>query len=79
VLEQTKATRLIKDGDRVTGIKASSQEFGDLELTAPVVIDASGRDCFAAHKENWMVRDPELKKVALWTYYKGCEKRTRIG
>jgi flavin-dependent dehydrogenase len=47
VLEQTKASRLIKQGDKVTGIKASSQEFGDLELTAPVVIDASGRDCFA--------------------------------
>jgi flavin-dependent dehydrogenase len=74
VLEQTKATRLIKEGDRVTGIRASSQEFGDLELTAPVVIDASGRDCFAAHKENWMVRDPELKKVALWTYYKGAKR-----
>jgi len=74
VLEQTKATRLIKQGDRVTGIRASSQELGDLELTAPVVIDASGRDCFAAHKENWMVRDPELKKVALWTYYKGAKR-----
>jgi len=74
VLEQTKATRLMKEGDRVTGIRASSQEFGNLELTAPVVIDASGRDCFAAHKENWMVRDPELKKVALWTYYKGAKR-----
>jgi flavin-dependent dehydrogenase len=74
VLEQTKANRLIKDGDRVTGIKATSTEFGDLELTAPIVIDASGRDCFAAHKENWMVRDPELKKVALWTYYKGAKR-----
>ena len=74
VLEQTKANRLIKDGDRVTGIKATSTEFGDLELTAPIVIDASGRDCFAPHKENWMVRDPELKKVALWTYYKGAKR-----
>ena len=31
-------------------------------------------DCFAAHKQNWMVRDPELKKVALWTYYKGAKR-----
>jgi flavin-dependent dehydrogenase len=74
VLEQTKANRLIKEGDRVTGIKATSEQLGELELTAPVVIDASGRDCFAAHKENWMVRDPELKKVALWTYYKGAKR-----
>ena len=74
VLEQTKANRLIKKGDRVTGIKATSEQLGELELTAPIVIDASGRDCFAAHKENWMVRDPELKKVALWTYYKGAKR-----
>ena len=25
-------------------------------------------------QENWMVRDPELKKVALWTYYKGAKR-----
>ena len=74
VLEQTKADRLIKDGDRVTGIRATSQQLGELEIRAPIVIDASGRDCFAAHKENWMVRDPELKKVALWTYFKGAKR-----
>jgi flavin-dependent dehydrogenase len=72
VLEQTKANRLIKEGERIVGIKATSEKLGELELTAPIVIDASGRDCFAAHKENWMIRDPKLKKVALWTYYKGA-------
>ena len=65
LLEQTKANRLIKEGDRVTGIKATSEQLGELELTAPIVIDASGRDCFAAHKENWMIRDPELKSCPL--------------
>ena len=42
VLEQTKANRLIKEGERVTGIKANSEQFGELELTAPVIVDASG-------------------------------------
>jgi flavin-dependent dehydrogenase len=45
-----------------------------LEINAPIVVDASGRDCFAARKENWMVRDPELKKVALWTYFKDAKR-----
>ena len=74
VMEETKAKGLIKNGDRVEGIKVESKEMGLLELHAPIVIDASGRDCFAAHKENWMVRDPELKKIALWTYYKGAKR-----
>jgi len=74
VMEETKAKGLIKNGERVEGIKVESKEMGLLELHAPIVIDASGRDCFAAHKENWMVRDPELKKIALWTYYKGAKR-----
>ena len=74
VWEQTKAKALIKSDGCVEGIRVESHEFGDRELRAPIVIDASGRDCFAAVKERWMLRDPKLKKVALWTYYKGAKR-----
>lgn len=74
VMEETKAKKLIKSGDRVEGITVESDELGSLDILAPIVVDASGRDCFAAHKQNWMVRDPELKKIALWTYYKGAKR-----
>jgi len=74
-MEETKAKNLIKAPDgKVEGVKVLSKDLGELELRAPIVVDASGRDCFAAHKENWMVRDPELKKVALWTYYKNAKR-----
>lgn len=74
VMEETKAKNLIKSGDRVEGITVESEELGLLELRAPIVVDASGRDCFAAHKQKWKIRDPELKKIALWTYYKGAKR-----
>lgn len=74
VMEETKAKGLIKNGDRVEGIKVESKDMGAIELRAPIVVDASGRDCFAAHKENWMIRDPQLKKIALWTYFKGAKR-----
>ena len=74
VMEETKAKNLIKSGDRVEGITVESEELGSFELRAPIVVDASGRDCFAAHKQKWMVRDPELKKIALWTYFKGAKR-----
>ena len=74
VLEETQAKSLIKSENRVEGVVVESKGLGELELRAPLVIDASGRDCFAAHKEKWMVRDPELKKIALWTYYKGAKR-----
>ena len=74
VLEETQAKSLIKSENRVEGVVVESKDLGELELRAPLVIDASGRDCFAAYKEKWMVRDPELKKIALWTYYKGAKR-----
>ena len=74
VLEETQAKSLIKSDNRVEGVVVESKDLGKLELRAPLVIDASGRDCFAAHKEKWLVRDPELKKIALWTYYKGAKR-----
>jgi flavin-dependent dehydrogenase len=74
VMERTKANKLLKSNNRVVGIRAESDDFGQLEINAPIVVDASGRDCFAARKENWMVRDPELKKVALWTYFKDAKR-----
>ncbi len=72
VWEETKAKALLKSEERIQGIRVESAEFGSQELFAPIVVDASGRDCFAALKQNWMVRDPKLKKVALWTYFKGA-------
>ena len=74
VMEETKAKNLIKSGDRVEGVEVESKEMGLIELKAPIVVDASGRDCFAARKENWMVRDPELNKIAIWTYFKGAKR-----
>ena len=50
IMEETKAKNLIKSGDRVVGVKVESKDMGTLEMRAQIVIDASGRDCFAAHK-----------------------------
>ena len=74
VWEETKAQSLIKSGERVEGIRVESKEHGPQELFAPIVVDAAGRDCFAAHREKWMERDPQLNKTALWTYYKGAKR-----
>ena len=74
VWEETKAKALLKEDERVKGIRVESSEFGSQELFAPIVVDASGRDCFASNREKWKIRDPKLKKIALWTYYKGAKR-----
>ena len=74
VLEETKAKALLKEEGRVVGVRAQSSEYGELELRAPLVVDASGRDCFSSIREQWMERDPKLKKIAIWTYFKGAKR-----
>ena len=75
VMEETKAKALLNDDDgRISGIRVESKDCGSLELRAPLVIDASGRDNFAAIRERWMNRDPKLNKIALWTYFKGAAR-----
>lgn len=73
--EETRVTDLVHDADgRVVGLRAVAKDGETLELEAPVVIDATGRDSFAMMRKGWRVRDPQLNKIALWTYFKGAKR-----
>ena len=74
VLQRTKATELIKENDKVIGIEVDSKEFGKQKIIGNCVVDASGRNCFASFKNDWMERDPKLKKIALWTYFENAKR-----
>jgi flavin-dependent dehydrogenase len=74
VLEETTVSELIKDGDKVVGIRAQRKDGGKLEFRTPITIDCSGREAFSAIRNRWRVGDPELHKVAVWTYYKGAKR-----
>ncbi|MCB1226042.1 MAG: tryptophan 7-halogenase [Verrucomicrobiales bacterium] len=69
----TKVTRVLKAEDgAVTGVVATDADGEQREFHAPLTIDCSGRDAFWMSKNSWRRRDPLLKKVAIWTYYKGA-------
>jgi flavin-dependent dehydrogenase len=73
VHEQTRVSNVIKDGDgRVTGVRAVGPAGDVFEMSAPMTIDCSGREQVAASREGWRVRDAELNKLAIWTYYRGA-------
>src|SRR5690348_5144919 len=46
------------------------------EVRSQVVVDASGQSTMIASKFKLRVADPELKKGALWTYFKGAYRDT---
>ena len=74
VLEETTVTKLIKDGTRIAGVRTRGKDGTEREYRAPITIDCSGKESFAAVREGWRQRDPFLNKVAVWTYYKGSKR-----
>lgn len=74
VREETSVIELLKEDGRVVGVRAQTKDGADLEFRAPMTIDASGRDAFSAVRHNWRLPDPKLRKVAVWTYYKGAKR-----
>ena len=74
VLEETTVTEFIKDGKKVVGVRAQKQTGEQLEFRAPITVDCSGREAFSAVRNRWRVGDPELHKVAIWTYFKGAKR-----
>jgi len=63
---------LLKEGEKVTGVRAQTKDNKTIEYRAPITLDCSGKESFAAVRNNWRVRDPKLNKVAVWTYYQGA-------
>jgi flavin-dependent dehydrogenase len=72
ILEQVTVLKLLRDGERVTGVQAQHADGSMVEYRAPITLDCSGKESFAAVRNSWRVRDPRLNKVAVWTYYKGA-------
>jgi len=74
VLEQITVTQLLQEDGRVIGLAAKDAAGLSVEFRAPLTLDCSGRESFAAVRNNWRVKDPGLNKVAVWTYYRHAKR-----
>jgi len=74
IQEETTVTNLLKEGERVVGVRAQHKDGTIAEYRAPITLDCSGKESFAAVRNNWRMKDPMLNKVAVWTYYKGARR-----
>src|SRR5688572_2164502 len=48
VLEETAVSELIKDGEKVMGVRAQKKSGEKVEFRAPITVDCSGREAFSA-------------------------------
>src|SRR5438128_3884849 len=74
VMEEAAVKELLKQGERVRGVRAELKGGEIVDFCAPMTLDCSGRESFAAVRNNWRLKDPQLNKVAVWTYYKGAKR-----
>ena len=72
VLEETTVRELIQDNGCTRGVRAQTKSGQTLEWRAPMTLDCSGREAVAPTRLHWRVREPQLNKVAVWTYYRGA-------
>jgi flavin-dependent dehydrogenase len=72
IIEGVTVTELLKENGRFTGVRARLADGSMVNYHAPVTLDCSGKDSFAASRNHWRMRDPKLNKIAVWTYYKGA-------
>jgi len=63
---------VLTEGSQVVGVRAQIAGGGSETFRSSVVVDASGRDTLLASKLGWKRRDPELNKIAIFTYFKGA-------
>lgn len=78
VKEENTVTELLRDNGRVVGVKAKDKRGGVTGYRAPITLDCTGKEAFAAVRQRWRVKDPFLNKVAVWTYYVGSKRETGI-
>lgn len=63
---------VVEDG-AVVGVRAQDAVGEAQTFRSAMTVDASGRDCFSINRNDWRVPDPKLKKIAVWTYYRGAK------
>jgi len=75
VRELTPVRRVLKDeSGRVIGVEARTERGESVEFFAPMTIDCSGREQVATARDGWRMKDPQLNKLAIWTYYRGAKR-----
>lgn len=78
VIEEISVTELVREDGRVVGVRARKKDGAVVEYRAPMTLDCTGKEAFAAVRNGWRVKDPYLNKVAVWTYYQGSKREAGV-
>jgi len=66
--------QVLFEGDQAVGVEVQMQDGTREKFFAKVVVDATGQSAMLSNKFRWRVRDPNLKKAVLYSYFKGAHR-----
>jgi len=78
VHQGTPVKRVLFDGERAVGVEVEMNDGSVQRFHAKVIVDATGQQAILSNKFGWRVRDPQLKKAVLYSYYKGAHRESDL-
>ncbi len=72
VHEGSRVQEVVFDGTRAVGVRVKVEDQPEQIVRSKVVIDASGQSSLILDRLGLRQWDPQLKKAAVWTYWKGA-------
>ena len=78
VEQGTAVQEVLFDGERAAGVRARRIDGSLHELSARVVVDATGRSALISRKLKIKTEEPSLKKASLFTHFKGGSRDAGI-
>jgi FADH2 O2-dependent halogenase len=73
VIEGATVKEVLFDGDRATGIRVELAPGWTEDVSAKVVVDASGRRCFVANQLGIKRKDPLFNQFCIFSWFKGVK------
>lgn len=74
--EGVRILEVLFEGSRAVGVRLKTEDGQTQEVRADVIVDASGQSSMIMDRLKLREWDPELRKAAVWTYWKGAYRDT---
>ena len=74
VQEGVRVLEVLFEAGRAVGVRCADDSGREREIRCRVVVDAAGQSCMIQDRLGLRQWDPELKKAAIWTYFRGAQR-----
>jgi len=76
VHEGTRVLEVLFERERAVGVRVADAAGGERTVRSRVVVDAAGQSAVIQDRLGLRQWDPDLKKAAIWTYWRGARRET---